>query len=378
MNLAYATHFAADNVHSWSGSIYYMRKALLDAGCTLETIDNLKEHGRVSGRLMELAYQHLTGKTFIRYRRPSTLDAYARQVEAALRGMKVDAVFSPSCFPIARMKPGLPTVFWADASFAGLVDFYPYTTNLCQRTLKEGQLTEQNALDRCSLAIYASDWAARSALENYRVDPDKVKVVPYGANLQSERSLSQVIASLENRANDHCELLFMGVEWQRKGGDIAVETAVELNRRGLPTKLHIVGCEPPGETPEFVIRHGFVSKKTPEGQQKLDDLLSNSHFLIVPSRAECYGLVFAEASSYGLPSLAADVGGIPTVVRQDVNGQLFPLSTRGDEYANAVLRLMGDPEGYRKQALGAFSEYQERLNWRVAGNAVADLIRELV
>lgn len=373
MKIAYTTHFAADDIHSWSGMIYHARQALMDAGCEVVTIDSLKEKGRVSGRLMELAYKHLTGKTFLRYRRPSTLDAYARQVEAALVGKNADVVFSPSCFPIARLKPGLPAVFWSDACFAGMVDFYPYTTNLSKRTLREAQLTEQNALDRCSLAIYSSEWAAQTALEAYQLDPAKVKVVPYGANLDSNRPPP----NLDLRATDRCELLFIGVEWERKGGDIALETAIELNRRGLPTTLHIVGCEPPVETPDFVVRHGFVSKSTPEGRAKLEALLSTSHFMIVPSRAECYGLVFAEASAYGLPSLAAETGGIPSVVSHGVNGLLFPLAARGEVYAGEIMSLMGSPAQYRTLALSAFAEFQTRLNWRVAGAAVVDLLKKL-
>ena len=377
MKIAYTTHFSADDVHSWSGTIYYIREALRQAGAEISTIDGLTEKGRVSGRLLELAYQHLAGKTFIRYRRPSTLDAYARQVETALGKAPADVVFSPSCFPIARMKPGTPTVFWADACFAGMIDFYPYTSNLCRRTIREGNQTEQDALDRCSLAIYSSDWAARTALEHYKIDPAKVKVVPYGANIETGRTRNEVLASLESRPTDRCELLFIGVEWERKGGDIALETALELNRRGLPTRLHVVGCDPPAKAPNFVIRHGFVSKKTPEGRARLDDLLAHSHFLIVPSRAECYGLVFAEASSYGLPSLAADVGGIPTVVTNGVNGQLFPLAARGHEFADHVVGLLQNPTAYRELALHAHEEYEGRLNWQTAGAAVKNLLNLL-
>jgi glycosyltransferase involved in cell wall biosynthesis len=377
MKVAYTTHFSADNLHSWSGSIYYIREALREAGCEILTIDSLHEVGKVSGKLKEMAYKYLLGTTFLRYRRPSTLDAYARQVEEAIAGRNVDVVFSPSSFPIARLKPGIPAVFWSDACFAGLIDFYPYTTNLCKQTLRVGNLTEQDALDRCSLAIYTSDWAARTALESYKVDPAKVKVVPYGANADAAKTLEQVKASLDTRSNERCELLFIGVEWERKGADIALETAVELNRRGIPTRLHLVGCEPPGKVPDCVVLHGFISKKSPEGRAKMDALLASSNFLIVPSRAECFGLVFAEASSFGLPSLAADVGGIPSVVRDGINGRLFPLSARGEVYADEVVSLMEDPARYREMALNAFAEYETRLNWRVAGQAVVNLLKQI-
>ena len=125
MKVAYTTHFPADNLHSWSGLIYFIREALRDAGCEIQTVDSLREAGKISGKLQEMAYKRLLGTTFLRYRRPSTLDAYPRQVEAAILGTEVDVVFSPSSFPIARLKPGVPTVFWSDACFAGLIDFYP-------------------------------------------------------------------------------------------------------------------------------------------------------------------------------------------------------------------------------------------------------------
>ena len=377
MKIAYATQFAADDIHSWSGLVYHLRRALQDAGCEVVTIDSLREKGRIPGKLLELAYKHLAGKTFIRQRSAGMLEGFARQVEAGLAGTAAEVVFSPSSYPIARLKPGLPTVFWTDASFAGMVDFYPFMTNLCKRTLRDGQRSEQAALDRCSLAIYSSEWAARTVLENYRVDPAKVKVVPYGASVPAGRTLSQVTASLEKRSAERCELLFMGVDWERKGGDIALEAAVELNRLGLPTRLHLVGCGPPGAVPDFVVRHGFLSKSTPEGRARLDALMSESHFLIVPSRAECYGLVFADASSHGLPSLAADVGGIPSVIRHGANGLLFPLAARGDAYAAQVMELMESPAKYRALALGAFAEYEDRLNWRAAGAAAVALLKEL-
>lgn len=67
-----------------------------------------------------------------------------------------------------------PIVFWVDATFAGLRDFYPENNNLCQESIKNGN-TMQLALDRCNLAIYASHWAAQIAIDNYKINPNKVK-----------------------------------------------------------------------------------------------------------------------------------------------------------------------------------------------------------
>jgi glycosyltransferase involved in cell wall biosynthesis len=173
-----------------------------------------------------------------------------------------------------------------------------------------------------------------------------------------------------------CKLLFIGVDWIRKGGDISIKAAELLNQRGIKTELDIVGCNPPGEVPSFVKVHGFVSKKTEEGRKLLDKLFKESHFLILPSRAECSGIVFAEASSFGVPSLSTRVGGIPTTIQDGRNGQTFPLHEGHEKYCDFIERLMFSKQEYEKLAISSFREYSERLNWESSGRRVYELIQE--
>lgn len=58
-------------------------------------------------------------------------------------------------------------------------------------------------------------------------------------------------------------------------------------------------------------------------------------------------MVFAEANSFGLPSLASNVGGISSVVR---NGQLFSLKQGAENYANYVKLLMFSKKQYQNLA----------------------------
>ncbi|MBK1882342.1 glycosyltransferase family 4 protein [Luteolibacter pohnpeiensis] len=377
MKLAYVSPYASNDVHAWSGLVFYIRKALEDADFEVETTDGLEECGRVAGKIKELAYRYLARKRFVRNRAPKVLDHYARQVEAGLARIDPDVIFSPGTVPLAHLETDRPIVFWTDATFAGLTDYYGLFSKLCRQSRRDGNRMEQAALDRCSLAIYSSRWAADTALQQYDVDPRKVKVVPFGANLVGRRTSEQVEKMLQQKDWGSCKLLFIGVEWERKGGSIALETARALNALGLRTELHVVGCEPPGLTPDFVIRHGFISKKSAEGRARLEQLLTAAHFLIVPSRAECYGLVYAEASAYGLPSLAADTGGVSSVVRNAVNGQLFPLEAGGEEYAEYIGSQLGSRRNYESLCRSSFNEYEEQLNWDVAGGRVAEMVREL-
>ncbi|RYD33398.1 MAG: glycosyltransferase, partial [Verrucomicrobiaceae bacterium] len=309
MKVAYVTPHASGDVHAWSGSVFHVREALAKAGCDILPVDSLVEKGRYLGKVREILSKKFTGKTYLRDRSPVLLDSYASQVAARCAAMGPDIIFSPGTIPVAYLKIGKPVVFWTDATFAGITDYYAAFTDLSPRTLREGREMEQRALSNCSLAIYTSEWAARSAVDNYDVDPAKVKVVPFGANVSAARDEAVVRGLVAARDTASCELLFVGVDWERKGGPIALRVAEILKSRGVPVRLHVVGCEPPGVLPDFVVRHGFVSKKFPAGAARLAKLFSDAHFLIVPSRAECFGLVFAEAGSFGLPSLAAITGG---------------------------------------------------------------------
>ncbi len=380
MKIAYVTTYDSSEIQAWSGLGNYILRTLQGAGFETETVGNLRER-RTSlwlSKLKRRYYAELRSKKYLMNREPAILRDYSAHVEKILGSMDYDIVFSPGTIPIAYLQTQKPIAFWTDATFAGMVDFYPNFTNLCPATIRNGNKMEQLALSKCHLAIYASEWAASTAIKHYEVDPAKVKTVPFGANIECDRNQGDIEKIVENKTFDICKLLFLGVDWHRKGGEKALAVASLLNQRGVRTELHIAGCDPPSSLPGFAKRHGFISKKTDAGSKYLENLISESHFLIVPSRAECYGVVFAEASSFGLPSLATKVGGIPTVVHDGRNGWTFALDERPETYCDYIEKLMFSREGYRELALSSFREYSEKLNWLSAGRQVHALIQECV
>jgi glycosyltransferase involved in cell wall biosynthesis len=376
MKIAYVTTYDPSDVHAWSGSGNYILRALQDTGLQTETIGNVRDRRTIRLKLKEAYYAKILSKRYLRDREPTVLMDYASQVEKRLTSIHYDIVFSPGTIPIAYLQTEKPIVLWTDATFAGMIDFYPEFTNLCTETIDNGNKMEQLALSKCRLAIYSSEWAANTAIRHYDVDPAKIKVVPFGASIRCTRTLNDIDKNVENKSFDICKLLFLGVDWHRKGGDKALVVANLLNQRGIRTELHIVGCNPPSSSPSFVTHHGFISKKTEEGTQHLERLLSESHFLILPARAECYGVVFAEASSFGLPSLATKVGGIPTAIHDGKNGRTFPLDETPEKYCDYIEYFMSSRKSYKELALSSFQEYSEKLNWLLAGRRVLALIQE--
>lgn len=374
-----ASHFLnPDNSRSWSGLPYFMRRALESAGVetvTLATED--VEHSRRWVRF--LVWRWLHRRRYLVHCDPRLLRSHGRQFERRLSGIAVDAVFSPSTWPLAYLETDLPTIFWTDACFGGLLDFYESFTSVAPPSINAGHMIEQRALDRCARAIYSSEWAAATAQQHYRVNPAKISVVPFGGNLHEPPALEKIVGLVQRREPAPCRLLLVGVDWKRKGADIAVETAAALVHAGLDTRLTIIGCAPPRERslPPFVEVVPFIGKDTPEKRRQLAEFYERSHFFIMPSRAEAFGIVFAEASAYGVPCLATRVGGLPSVVTDGVNGQLFPLDAGGEPYARFILGLMREPARYRELALSAAQEAATRLSWKAAGRRVAETLDEM-
>ena len=103
------------------------------------------------------------------------------------------------------------------------------------------------------------------------------------------------------------------------------------------------------------------------------------HFLILPTRAECFGVVFCEASAYGIPSMATDTGGIPNAVINGENGFRFPLDARGETYARKIVEIYQDYENkYLPLSRSSRKTFDELLNWDHWAKKTDEAVKELL
>ena len=397
MKVAWVSVYNAEDPNAYDGRGYYAPLSLKNQSISVEYIGPLQipKRLRFYRKLLMIRHRLLHENRFTKPgdRRwystdniPIILKDYARQISMQLSTFdNVDIVCSgvnPCVQPIAYLECDQPIVIWTDTTFASAIDFYPkyFRNSICQESIRDIFANERAALSRCRLAIFSSEWGAQSAMDHYQLDPSRIKVVPFGANFDCHRSLDDIKRIVNARPTDKCKLLFVGLEWVRKGGDIVFQVAKELNKTGLPTELTVVGCQPiiDEPIPSFVRPLGRISNATQEGLDRLYKLFSESHFFIMPSRAESFGHVFCEASSFGVPSLATNVGGIPTAVRNDVNGRTFSKEAGSEEYCAYISNLFSNYSRYKNLALSSFKEYEARLNWSVAGQTVKELLMDLI
>jgi glycosyltransferase involved in cell wall biosynthesis len=373
------TTYDSSDVRAWSGLGYYISRCLELAGITIERIGPLARRVHPLARACQIEAK-VRGQGYQVDRHPRVAAAYAGEVERRLESLPCDLVFSPGTIPIAHLNTGHPVAFWADATFGAMIGFYPHFRVHSKRAIRDGLELDTHALARASVAFYASEWAARSAVEDHGADPNKIEVMPFGANMAITHDRDDVVEIVRRRPADSCRLLFVGVDWVRKGGARAVDVGRLLNERGLPTELHVVGSGPgPGtDLPAWVYLHGFIDKSTEAGSARMRRLFERAHVLIHPATAECFGVVFCEAAGHGVISLASRVGGIPSAVREGVTGALLDAAASAEEYADHVWPLMEDRAQYEAMTLGAFDEYQRALSWEAQAKRVGARLAELV
>lgn len=372
-----------ERVGSWSGLPFFFARKMREAGCEVVPIRGGAITDSLSEKVKQAAWL-MAGKRYLRGLNAGVLRAYARSVEPLLRSERVDAVFTVNSWMLAYLETDLPTAFWTDATFASMLGFYGSFSNLAPSSLSAGRDVERHALARCSVAGYASHWAARSAVTDHGADPERILVLPFGANLEDLPEPDTVQGWIETKTSEAaepaiCELSCIGVDWKRKGVDLAVAATEELRARGIPVRLRVAGCQPPPGTvlPPGVELLGFLDKNTAEGQERLRSLYRESHFFLLPSRAEAYGVVLSEAAVFGVPALTANVGGLADVVRPDETGQLFAPEAPASAYANWIESTWTNPEKYRQLARAALDHYHANLCGRKATEKLVARLRLL-
>lgn len=377
MKITYLFHHDAANPAVQSGRPASILEEFLAAGVDVEPVFPLTARPARSAVTKKIYYRFLR-KHYRGDREPAYLEAAAQEFKSRTEGLSYDLVFSPGSEMVSRIKTDRPITFCADATFANMVDYYWDFTNLSAEYIRKGHEQEAAALSRAALAVYPSKWAADSAINDYGADPDKVAIIPFGANLGKNNTRAEVAAWIKGRTRDQIRLLFVGRHWDRKGGELVVDTAYCLIKLGHNVVVDVVGCEVPVQHRGlgWINAHGKLSPRIPGQMERLRELFIGAHYVFIPSRAEAYGLTFAEANAFGVPAVATATGGIPGVIRDGENGHLLSLSASGADYADVIAASFSSEERYRKLCLRSFLAFEERLNWKAFTRRFLELAQE--
>ena len=362
---------------SWSGAMYYMFHALKQHAGDVEHLPLTRTRTlRLVTRIVAKTRRIFGDHADLTQSVPMSI-AYGRHYRKSIARSKCDVIFAPiAATEIGYLRSPVPVVYFSDATFQAMENYYYAHTQMHPLTRWEGNHLEKRAIHRSAAVIYTSQWAARSAVEDYGADPAKIKIIPFGANVETVHP----DATLHRSSTDgKCRLLFVGRDWKRKGGQLAYDAFLALQARGIDAELTIIGCtpEPAASHPQLCVIP-FLNKNIPEERAALENHYRNADIFLLPTRAECVAIVFCEASAYGVPIVATDTGGVSSVVVEGVNGLLLPPEADADAYAETVAQLWQDPARYQKMRQTSRARYDAALNWTTWAVAMRALMEQLV
>ena len=186
---------------------------------------------------------------------------------------------------------------------------------------------ERPLLQGAETVAALSRWAAASAVQDGGVDADRVLIVPPSVDFNSIPLL------VKKTAGSMVNLLFVGNDFQRKGGDLLVS----WHQRHFAdvARLHIVTKKPLIDNDlKNVVWHGSVPYA-----ELLGKIFPNMDIFCLPTRADMSPWVLTEASACGLPIVTFRVGGIPDLCLHGETG--FVLDRNDLEgYVAALERLI--------------------------------------
>ena len=243
---------------------------------------------------------------------------------------------------------------------------------------------EKTALEMADAIVAVSGETKRDIERLFEVDPNHVRVIHNGIDLEEYRRVDSTDALKRHGINpDEPYLLFVG-RITRQKGIVYLVRAIQFMTPGF----QIVLCAGAPDTPEIAIemqkaiaqakseRSDIIWIEEMVDRNAVIELYSHAAVFCCPSIYEPFGIINLEAMACGTPVVASAVGGIKEVVVDQETGFLVPLEQMKEspfeplnpekfsrDLAEKINQLMNDRRLREKFGKAGRKRVEEKFSW---------------
>ncbi|MDD2807035.1 MAG: glycosyltransferase family 4 protein [Patescibacteria group bacterium] len=221
----------------------------------------------------------------------------------------------------------------------------------------------------------------------YQSWPDKFIEIPNGVDstvFKPFEKSTELMARYNIENHDRIVLFVGGLDKAHyfKGVEYLIEAVARLRRADFPIKLVIVG---EGELKKqyqdiavqlnignWVVFSGYV----PNHELPLFYNLADVVILASVDRSEAFGLTLVEGMSCAKPVIASDLGGVRSVIDNEVNGLLVKPKDV-DDLAKKINFLLDNPDVARIYGEAGRTKVARVYDWKIIAKQISELYESL-
>ena len=247
--------------------------------------------------------------------------------------------------------PGRPFIIYTDHTLASHREYPNSDPRLFRsKALLNLERTLYNAADRI---VVTATHVEQTLVRSYGCDPKRVATIFIGANVAATATSSGLDRYAAGR------ILFVGIDWVRKGGPTLLAAFNEVASKFPDATLTIAGCSPSLSHPR-VRATGLIPR--PE----VAALFEGASIFCLPSIVEPSAVASVEAMGFRLPVVATTVGGFPGMVNEGETGLLVPPGNPV-ALAAALKELLANPARARAMGQAGYQRSRDLFTWDAVG-----------
>lgn len=212
---------------------------------------------------------------------------------------------------------------------------------------KLSQRLEKHFIYKIRLLMANSQFTLNTLKLTYPTISNKVRVIYKSIDSTPYLHQREVESKGKAELTTHTTVLFVGTNMQRKGIITLINSANDILMQVPECKFLIVGKD------RFISKYKKIAQQNDvldkmkflghRSQNELYSIYQEASIFVLPSLTEAFGVAVLEAIAAGAVPVVSNVGGLPEIIQDEVNGLLVPPDDP-KALTCAIIRLLKNPD----------------------------------